>query len=225
MPEDSFATVWGLSYSDFEFLSSFGKRSRVMIGYQLLHFRQHGNFPCEDDLILEALKYISDQVGVSNDPGYSLSSDTARRHRSRVLSYLGIRRATIRDRTSLQDWMVINLGGRNLKLAEWVDRGFSRALAMGFFVPSEKIMDRLARAARRSFREGFLQMVAARVLGPTEEKLEQALLAPLDTTGFQRLKDGVGAATLKNILAAADRVRFVESLTLPMDLMALPERD
>ena len=59
----------------------------------------------------------------------------------------------------------------------------------------------------------------------TEEKLEQALLAPLAVTGFQRLKDGVGGATLKNILAAAERVRFVESLILPMELMAHPDRD
>lgn len=74
---------------------------------------------------------------------------------------------------------------------------------MGLFVPSDKIMERLARAARRDFRDGFLMRVGALLHAETIEQLEWVLLEPLANTGFQRLKDDVGAATLESVLLAA----------------------
>ena len=47
MTEQAFASKWGLSYSDFEFLTRFGAKSRVMIACQLLFFRQHGCFSAD----------------------------------------------------------------------------------------------------------------------------------------------------------------------------------
>ena len=52
--------------------------------------------------------------------------------------------------------MIDHLGGRDLNLADWVERGYARTIQMGVFVPSEKILERLVRAACRDFREGYL---------------------------------------------------------------------
>ena len=60
---------------------------------------------------------------------------------------------------------------------------------MGLFVPSTKIMERLARAGRRDFRDGFLDRVGAQLTAETIEKLEWALSEPLADTGFQRLNN------------------------------------
>ena len=45
MTEQAFASVWGLSYSDFEFLNRFGAKSQVMLACQLLFFCQQGLSP------------------------------------------------------------------------------------------------------------------------------------------------------------------------------------
>lgn len=225
MTEQAFASKWGLSYSDFEFLTRFGAKSRVMIACQLLFFRQHGCFPVDrGDLDLDVISYVADQIGVADDRTYSFSSDTARRQRAGILDFLGCRRASDRDRAKIQAWMVKQLGGRDLNLAEWTRRGFDRARQMGVFVPSDKIMDRLARAARRDFRDGFLDRVGAQLTAETIEKLEWALSEPLADTGFQRLKDDVGAATLESVLLAARKVSFVDSLDLPMAVLDRVER-
>jgi hypothetical protein len=55
--------------------------------------------------------------------------------------------------------MTEHLGGRDLNLADWIERGYEQARQMGVFVPSAKIMERLARAGRRDFRDGFLDRV------------------------------------------------------------------
>lgn len=125
MTERSFASLWGLSYSDMDFLSRFGVRSRVMIACQLLFFRHNGRFPddrCELDP--DVIAHVADQTGAPDDASYAFSSDTARRQRGLILDFLGVRRATARDREKLQVWMIEHLGGRSLSLADWIERGY-----------------------------------------------------------------------------------------------------
>ena len=225
MTEQAFASQWGLSYSDFEFLNRFGTKSRVAIACQLLFFRQHGRFLTDrGDLDPDVIAYVADQIGVADDRTYSFSSDTARRQRAGILDFLGCRRASDRDRAKIQAWMTNQLGGRDLNLADWIERGYEQARQMGVFVPSTKIMERIARAARRDFRDGFLYRVGAQLTAETVEKLEWALSEPLADTGFQRLKDDVGAATLESVLLAARKVSFVDSLDLPMAVLDRVER-
>ncbi len=225
MTEQAFASVWGLSYSAFEFLNRFGAKSRVAMACQLLFFREHGRFPASrNDLDPDVILYVADQIGTTDDLSYSFSSDTARRQRASILDFLGVRRASDRDRDDLHAWMIEQLGGRDLNLADWVERSYARARQMNVFVPSEKIMERLARAARRDFREGYLTKVASRLSTETVTQLEWTLSEPLAMTGFQRLKDDVGAATLDNVLLAAQKVSFVEALNLPLNILDNVER-
>lgn len=225
MTEQAFASVWGLSYSDFEFLNRFGAKSRVAIACQLLFFRQHARFPADrSDLDPDVIAYVADQIGATEDCSYSFSSDTARRQRAGILDFLGFCRASDRDRAKIQAWMIEQLGGRDLNLADWIERGFGQARKMGVFVSSDKIMERLARAARRDFRENFLTLVVSLLSIETTEQLERALAEPLEDTGFQRLKDDVGAATLDSVLLAARKASFVEELGLPMDILGDVER-
>ena len=72
MTEQSFASVWGLSYSDFEFLRRFGTKSRVMIGCQILYLRRYGRFPAARfELDPDVMDYVADQTGVADDPDFS----------------------------------------------------------------------------------------------------------------------------------------------------------
>ena len=58
MTEQAFASVWGLSYCDFEFLNRFGAKSRVAIACQFLFFRQHAKFPADrSDLDPDVMSY------------------------------------------------------------------------------------------------------------------------------------------------------------------------
>lgn len=78
MTKRSFAPLWSLSYTDMDFLSPFG----------------------DPDVIA----YVADQTGAPDDASYAyaFSSDTARRPRWLILDFLGVRRATSRDREKLQ---------------------------------------------------------------------------------------------------------------------------
>jgi hypothetical protein len=81
---------------------------------------------------------------------------------------------------ALDTWMIKQFGGRDLNLADWIESGFGQARQMGVFVSSDKIMERLARAARRDFRKNFLTLVVSQLSIETTEQLERALAEPLE---------------------------------------------
>lgn len=224
MTERSFASLWGLSYSDMDFLNRFSVKSRVMIACQILFFRRHGRFPDDrQGLDPDVIAYVVDQSGAPDDISYVFSGDTARRQRGLILDFLRIRRASTRDRDGLQAWMVDHLGGRSLSLGDWIERGYGEARDRGIFIPSAKIMERLARGARRNFRDSFLARVGSGLSAQTVEHMDCSLSDPLAETGFQRLKDDVGAATLENVLLAAKKVAFIGKLDLPLEVLTRVE--
>lgn len=105
--------------------------------------------------------------------------------------------------------MIENLGGQSLSLSDWIESGYDETFDMGLFIPSAKIMERLARGARRDFRDGFLARVGALLNAGTVEQMAWALSEPLADTGFQRLKNDVGAAARESVFLAARKVAFV----------------
>jgi len=80
-------------------------------------------------------------------------------------------------------------------------------------------MERLVRGARHDFAEGLLTAIVNRHSKDVRAKLDGCLADPKAPTGFLSLKNDVGAASLKSILAACDRLAFVEGLDLPDDLL------
>ena len=223
MSDRLFIESWSFSYPEFEFLQGYSKGMRIWVGAQLRYFKEHAYFPTLiDEVSDEALIYVAEQIGIKVPipTVYNFASDTARRHRLDILRYLGYRRATGRDRKALRDWLEIALGGRDALLKEWVSQGYQWCLDHSVFIPSYKIMERLARSARHAYYERFIENVVQRLPKNTVIQLEESLVDPQALFGFQRLKDDVGAATLENVLAASAKVAYLRSLKLPRELLA-----
>ena len=89
--------------------------------------------------------------------------------------------------------------------------------ARSVYIASDKIMERLVRGARHDFLEGHLNSITRDLPVDTRAKLEASLFEPMRPTGFHRLKDDVGAASLESVLGACDRLAFVEGLELPAE--------
>ena len=225
MTDRSFLEIWSLSFSDFEFLDTYHQGSRVWVGVQLLYFRDHGHF-LEDlsDLPPDARTYVGDQLGLAVTPYYDVSRDTARRHQLEILRHLGFHRATERDRETLRDWLMVELGGRDAGFEDWVAAGYRWSRQHSIFIPSDKIMKRIVGSARKAFRDALFQRIAERLPQKTTSALEGCLAEPLDPTGFQRMKDDVGAATLENVLRASTKLAFIQRLDLPFDAMSQIDR-
>jgi len=104
--------------------------------------------------------------------------------------------------TSFADELAAVFRGAFGKIEDQIELGYLESRAQGFFVPSDKIMERLVRGARHDAVETLLARIADVLSGEARRKLEASLADPKRATGFLSLKADAGAATLENILAA-----------------------
>ncbi len=225
MSDRAFLEIWSLSFSDFEFLETYHQGSRVWVGVQLLYFRDHGYFTKDmTELPCDAQTYVEDQLGLGRAAPYSVSRNTVRRHQLEILRYLGFHRATQSDRQNLRDWLKNALGGRDASFEDWVIEGYSWSRQHSIFIPSDKIMGRIVRSARKAFRDALFQQISEYLSSGTISALDTCLSDPLLPTGFQRMKDDIGAATLENVLMASAKLAFLQRLDLPFDMLAHIDR-
>lgn len=116
-----------------------------------------------------------------------------------ILRHLGVRRASERDRSALRAWLVEDCRLSCATVEAQVAAGYAWCLARSIHVASDKIMERLVRGARHDFVEGLVSSIARALPAHTSAKLEASLCEPTGPTGFHRLKDDVGAASLGSI--------------------------
>lgn len=221
--ERSFVEVWSLSFDDIGLVERINRSGRVWYAFQLSFFRERARFPSRlDDIQADVLRYLAEQLGIAvpETRDFEYGHVTSRRHRAAILRHLGIRRATDRDRQALRGELAEMFRGAFGKIEDQIELGYRKSRARGFFVPSDKIMERLVRGARHDAVETLLARIADGLSCETRGKLGVSLADPKRATGFLSLKADAGAATLENILSAATRLAFVNTLGLPFDAMA-----
>ena len=222
MTERSFIEIWSLRFDEIAWARGFNRAGRVWVAFQLRFFRQHGRFPSRGgDLDEESLRYLAEQLCLpAPDTGdFHFDHVNARRQRAAILRHLGFRRASDRDRDDLRVWLADRCGGSAGAIDDQIASAYRHCLEIGVFVPSDRIMERLVRGARHDFVEGLLTAIVNRLSEDVQAKLDGCLADPKAPTGFLSLKNDVGAASLRSILAACDRLAFVEGLDLPDDLL------
>ncbi|WP_342074942.1 DUF4158 domain-containing protein [Yoonia sp. SS1-5] len=216
------ARDWGLSFDDLLFLAALPEDACLEVALQLCHLRRTGRFAEDWSCISDdALLYVASQIEQPDArPHRSFDDRTARRYRVKLIEHLDLSRATAGDLAALKTWLLTEacpLGGSG---AEMIQQSFLRFRDHGFIPPSEKALSRIVRSVRREFLDGYLVSVLNALAPETISKLESCLANPSEDHGFQRLKADVGAATLDNVLDAAERLEFIHSLALPFELLA-----
>ncbi len=215
-----FADDWRLSFDDLQFLGDLPRNIWLEAALQLCHLRRHGRF-VEDwaDLSSEALSYVASQMELSRTrPSRAFSERTARRYRQAIAEYCGLSRISARDDAAFQVWLA-DTCPKAPSQGGLIDLGFDWFQQQGLILPSEGAVLRLVRSARREFLDQFLASVAGRLSLATVTALENSLAEPREATGFGKLKEDAGAASLENVLAAAGRLTFILGLGLPFDVL------
>ncbi|MEY8099329.1 hypothetical protein AB9F29_18190 [Falsihalocynthiibacter sp. S25ZX9] len=186
--------IWSLSFSDFEFLETYHQGSRIWIGGQLLYFRNHGHFTRDlANIPDDAQTYVGDQLGL-----YSQRLTVSQRipfvatslRSCTTLGFTG-QRSVIVDPARL----ALIGAWRASSFEDWAVSGYRWSPQHSVFIPSDKIMGRIVRSARKAFRDALFKQVAERLSQDTTSALDACLSDPLLPTGFQRWKDDIGDAS------------------------------
>ena len=217
----SIAEDWGLSFSDLVFLADLPGDMQLEVALQISHLLRTGRF-IEDwsDLAGDVVSYVASQIERPADRPTSLFDDRrSRRYRIRVGEYLGFSRPEQRDLADFDAWLMTDVVQRGGSVSKMTDLGGRWFLDRKLVSPSEQAVGRIVRSARQRFLDRYMASVAARLSRSTTSALEASLVDPRGSSEFQRLKGDVGAATLANVLDAANRLAFIRKLDLPYDMI------
>ncbi|WP_420584043.1 Tn3 family transposase [Ruegeria sp.] len=225
MSDQSFLESWSLNFNELEFVEAFNLASRIWVAFQLRFFQTHGRFPSRaQDLSSEGLEYLAQQLDVKipvDQEQFDYRHVNARRHRVAILKHLGVRRATDRDRLALRSWIFENCRRSSAPtVEEQVASAYAWGLSNSIYISSDKIMERLVRSARPDFLEDLLASIARALPANTRRQLDESLSEPRGYGGFHLMKNGVGAATLANVLGACERLTFIAGLELSSEHLA-----
>jgi TnpA family transposase len=214
---------WRLSVAEESFLATKHPRTRLAAAAELVHYRQTGRFlKAASDLPPGVSDQLAAATGTDSDDleDWLWSSRTSRRHRAKILEFLGMRRLTRRDLADAFALAADELCPRGMTPGALMDRLISWFFERKIECPSEDELVRVTGGARRRFEERVLD-AAGGLLPETLKAVLDASLADADpVTGFTGLKTDPGKANLENILTAAKRLEFLRSLALPAGLLA-----
>ncbi|HAB39517.1 MAG TPA: Tn3 family transposase [Rhodobacteraceae bacterium] len=220
--DEDISRIWGLSFDDVDFISTRPKAMRIGLGLQLKYFQHTGQFLTEWATVPDdARSYVSEQLDCQqfDKDVYDLNSRTARRHCAEIIIHLGFTRMKSDHRSNLEAWLLSGPCRRGNGIDDMVDETFLWCRDRKIFAYSKKVVERLVRSARKQFIERFFGDVADRLGSDTLAKLDASLSTPAGATGFYSLKDDAGAATLENMLIVTERLRFIQCLDLPKDML------
>ncbi|WP_057461166.1 DUF4158 domain-containing protein [Pseudovibrio sp. POLY-S9] len=225
--EASLSQSWSLSYSDTAFLSDLPVSVRLEAAAQLKFVCLTGYFASSwEEINREALSYLRVQLDcpASEHLFRDFSDRTARRYRMQIVGYLGLRRIGPKDRELLFDWIKSKLSPHGHPTRTLVEASFHWCRDQKLQPPAQRELERVVRSANREFQEEFLLGIAGQLSQDAIVQMEASLAEPEAQTGFSRLKDDIGAATLDVILAATERLQFAEGLQLPEHVLQEVER-
>ncbi len=219
--DDMTARDWSLSFQDMEYLSSLPQSVCLEAALQICSVRNAGRF-IEDwvDVDDGAVKYVASQLDIpAVHPDRSHSDRTARRYRLEIARHLGLSRTKATHRAELVVWLRDIICLNDGPTDDMLVKCFSWFRERRLLPPAESTLTRSIRTARGAFIDGLLDRIARKLPQNALKALEASLIDPRGEHGFQRLKDDVGAATLDNVLNAANRLAFIQSLDLPFDVL------
>ena len=153
---------WSLSFDGHAFLAGLPIGARLAAAAQLKFLDRFGHFPSQwaqigDDVVA----YLAEQLGADTASAARSEFDdrTARRHRERILTRLGLRRMTSADRTALDAWLAGTLCPVGGSLEAMIAAVFARCCERRLQPPARAEVERQVRAARRAFRERLLALM------------------------------------------------------------------
>ena len=217
---EELAAYWSLSYDELQLLKNKPAKNHLGFAFQLKHYKYAGRFLQNLSETAETvLSFLAEQLEVpcSDIRSYDWNSRSGKRHRTEILSFLGIGRISAQIKQSFSSWLKTEIypQGETVQEAKelayhWFKQHRTECLA-------EVSLDRLCRAAFNQYQLDLFE-TTTRLLPPTtREKLDLCLDGAADVE-FSSLKADPGRVSLDSILAEIEKLQFIQSLELPLSL-------
>jgi TnpA family transposase len=204
----------------------------------LKYFQYEGCFPESlTDVPPVIVGHIAQQLGmeVSEIDKYSWTGGRAKEHRKQIRERLGFHPATVADQEALRAWLQAEILPYEYRLPYLEQIARQRLRQLHIEPPTRGRLERLINGAIARYRQEFFEMTTANLSKATKTSLNQLITQEADIEDsdqgeeeavmpqrypLHELKADVGAAQVKHVKKAAQRLQLLQSIGLPAGLFA-----
>ena len=235
---EALAAHWSLSDRERTLLTHRVARNRLGVAVQLKTYQFEGRFPRRPSSISPTVvAYIAQQLDV--DPKdfaeYRFENRTGKRHRSEILRFLGLRRATTSDRERLATWLKAEVIAYDANTKNVIERTLRWYQKHRIEPPTDPQLDRYVRSTIRRFYDELFTAVNARLPPSTRESIDALMrhgwgrsIPTLDDESIVRfgdLKAPPGRVSVDSITKEVRKLTRIRALGLNAEMFAdIPTR-
>ena len=217
---DELAKHWSLTFEENQLLKTKPTRNHLAFVTQLKFYQNSGRFIRRTkDIPDTPLHYLADQLDTSVDQlnEHDWSTRTGARHRREILSFLGIRRVSAKDKRTFSDWLIDNLYPQGSTIEDAIESAFGWFQNQKTECPTEKQLDRLVRSAYQQFEFNLYEQIAGCLSPESKLLMEQSLDGAEHIVSFGDIKADPGRVGLDSVLKEVEKLSFIRSLHLPIE--------
>jgi TnpA family transposase len=222
--QDELIEHWTLASSELVLLMSKSGPGRIGFAALLKFFQAEARFPvAKADVPTAAVEYLALQTNaaVSAWDEYDWNGRAIKYHRAEIRALWGFREATVEDGEALSIWLEERVLARERHPERIREAALQRLRELKIEPPSPDRLERLLRAALRSFDENFTESLVERLSSETRELLNALLEVPAPDSGrvpLHELRSDPGPASIETLDAELNKLYLLRELELPIGL-------
>lgn len=212
------------------------KSGETRMGFAVLFkfFQFEARFPTHKFEVPKAvIQYIAKQIETPAElyAQYDWAGRSITYHRTQIREFFGFREDTIQDAEEVIDWLCKNVLFQDHDFEHLVEIVYRRFREIKVVPPTPDRIERLIRAAIRTYEEQFFQATLGKMPTSSLSKLDSLVerIAFLDEEqggsssdegllSFQELKSDPGKPGVESVLREVSKLRTIRNLELPDDL-------
>jgi len=221
---EELAAVWSLNHDEMKLLKTKPPRNHLGFAAQLKFYRFSGRFLQNSSEISDTpLQYLAEQLNVtaSDIEAYDFANRSGKRHRSEILTFLGVQRVTASDKNDFSDWLIREIFPQGADIEEATELSFNWFAGKRIESPAKAELDRLSRSAFNQFEKNLFAVINQSLSARAKEKLNLCLDGFDGVVEFGNLKADPGRVGLESVLIETEKLQFIRSLELNCDAYQL----
>ncbi|MEX3556259.1 MAG: Tn3 family transposase, partial [Burkholderia gladioli] len=229
---------WTLTAAEEALLAGRSGHGRFGFAALLKFFQYEGRFPeSRREIPADVMCHLAAQLAMPLNTldDFEWQGRTAKRQRTEILEWLGIRRMEPSDWTLLTAWLCTGLLPFDLSLEQLTERTLEWLRTQGLDTPGATSLEKHLRAQTHGFEGGLLTQITDQLTQDTRTALDHllgaseaetpAVAAPEPASKFAHLRGDAGRVSLDTLLQELGKLTLVRELDLPTTAMvALPPK-
>ena len=218
-----------------------GRTGHGRFGFAVLlkYFQYDGRFPdSHREVPSEVVRHLAEQLAIPIKAldRFDWQGRTAKRQRTEILSWLGIRRMAAADWETLALWLRAELLPGDHSLEKLTERTDDWLRSQGLESPGASRLDKLLRAETHTYESRLLTGIADGISDTSRAALDRLLSAPDDYVNdapenadtpatereisFSQLRRDAGRVSLETLLQELAKLKAIRELALPTTTLA-----